>query len=172
MRVKRPSDALSSEDWTLRQAERHELLQSSDFAVDASWAPNALNCIQYKVQSGHPFISCSEVHNIKGHALMIRYPGNSKARRENYTYPTSNISAKMKVISVELGREITLWIYQCVRVKFLSFYFFGLLSKGIYAFDRDGVNIKRIKGFWVTSVVPKRLQELGGGNQRDLDTTV
>lgn len=65
-----------------------------------------------------PFISCSEVHNIKGHALMIRYPGNSKARRENYTYPTSNILAKMKVISVELGREITLWIYQCVRLQF------------------------------------------------------
>lgn len=65
-----------------------------------------------------PFISCSEVHNIKGHALMIRYPGNSKARRENYTYPTSNILAKMKVISVELGREIKLWIYQCVRVLF------------------------------------------------------
>lgn len=98
-----------------------------------------------------PFISCSEVHNIKGHALMIRYPGNSKARRENYTYPTSNILAKMKMISVELGREITLWIYQCVGVQF-----FFRLSEWICAFGGGDVNIKGIKGLCVTSVFPEK----------------
>lgn len=103
-----------------------------------------------------PFISCSEVHNIKGHALMIRYPGNSKARRENYTYPTSNILAKMKMISVELGREITLWIYQCVGVQFLF-----RLSEWICAFGGGDVNIKGIKGLCVTSVFPKKAARVG-----------
>lgn len=103
-----------------------------------------------------PFISCSEVHNIKGHALMIRYPGNSKARRENYTYPTSNILAKMKMISVELGREITLWIYQCVGVQF-----FFRLSEWICAFGGGDVNIKGIKGLCVTSVFPKKAARVG-----------
>lgn len=104
-----------------------------------------------------PFISCSEVHNIKGHALMIRYPGNSKARRENYTYPTSNILAKMKMISVKLGWEITLWIYQCVGVQF-----FFRLSEWICAFGGGDVNIKGIKGLCVTSVFPKKAARVGG----------
>lgn len=133
MSVLQPLVALisSSAGWTtaawlaappsaLRQEERRELLQSSKFAGTHPELQMARTAQRTSVGSATQtaFISCSEVHNIKGHALMIRYPGNSKARRENYTYPTSNIWAKMKVISVELGREITLWIYQWERVQF------------------------------------------------------
>lgn len=62
------------------------------------------------------------------HWLMIRYPSNVKACRENYTYPKSNIWAKMKVISVQ------------PRWKSVQFFWF---SKWILAFDIANMNRKR-----------------------------
>ena len=49
---------------------------------------------------------------------MIRYPGNSKACWENYTYPNSNILGQNESDKCVTWVKMKLWIYQCVRVQF------------------------------------------------------